>query len=429
MRITLKTKILASIGVVWLLSFPVIGKSGNWPQFRGWNAAGISEEKGLPVRWSDSENVRWRRELPGPGHSSPTIWGDRIFLTAYQPEEGLARLTSFLTGRPAGRLWVLALNAETGSILWQHEVPVEEVEKGHDTNSPASPSSVTDGEHVYFYVGSYGLLCYDLEGNKIWELPLGPYANKWGTASSPILYGDTVIQNVDNDEESYLLAVDKRTGRQRWRASRAGFLRGYATPMLWEINGRTELVVSGSFKVKSYDPDTGREIWTCRGLTRWVNPTPVAGHGLLFVTSSGPGGSVFLAIRPGGRGDITDTHVEWRYERGAPYVPSPIVVGDYLYAVRNGGVATCLEAKTGKVAWQERLPAGGDYYASIVSADGKLYTMSEEGIACVLEAGPTYKVLSTNDIGERCMATPAISNGQIYIRSDSALYSIGQPHN
>lgn len=289
MRITLKTKILSSIGVVWLLSFPVIGKSENWPQFRGWNATGISEEKGLPVRWSNSENVRWRRELPGPGHSSPTIWGDRIFLTAYQPEEGLARLTSFLTGRPAGQLWVLALSAETGNILWQHEVPVEEVETGHKTNSPASPSPVTDGENVYFYFGSYGLLCYDLEGNKIWELPLGPYANEWGTASSPILYGDTVIQNVDNDEESYLLAVDKRTGKQRWRASRAGFLRGYATPMLWEINGRTELVVSGSFQVKSYDPDTGREIWNCRGLTRWVNPTPVAGHGLLFVTSNGSG--------------------------------------------------------------------------------------------------------------------------------------------
>ena len=423
----MKGNILLSVLLGSFLLLPQL-QAENWPQFRGPNATGISGEKDIPVKWSRTENVRWRTELPGPGHSSPAVWGDKIFLTAFEAGDGAFSLRRLFRGT-TGKLWAMALSARDGSILWKKAVPTEDIEGTHDTNSPASPTPVTDGERVYFYFGSYGLICYDLEGNKKWELPLGPYDNAWGSASSPILYGDTLIQNLDNDEDSYLLALDKKTGKRKWRTSRSGFRRGYTTPMLWKANGRTELVVSGSYKVTSYNPETGQEHWTCRGLTRWVSPTPVAAHGLLFVTSNGPGGSVFLAIRPGGKCDITDSHVAWKYDRGAPYIPSPLVVGDYLYAVRNGGVATCLNAKTGEVAWQQRLPAGGKYYSSPIYADGKIYMTSEEGKISVLEAGPEYKLLGVNDMEERSMATPVVSNGQIFLRSDHALYSIGAPRN
>ena len=227
----------------------------NWPQFRGHNANGISGEKDIPVKWSRTENVRWRTQLPGPGHSSPAVWGDKIFLAAFEEDDSFSLRRLF--GGTTGKLWALALSTTDGSILWKKEVPIDDIEGTHDTNSPASPTPITDGERVYFYFGSYGLLCYDLEGNKQWELPLGPYDNNWGSASSPILYGDTLIQNLDNDEDSYLLALDKKTGKRKWRTSRSGFLRGFTTPMLWKANGRTELVVSGSYKVTSYDPETG----------------------------------------------------------------------------------------------------------------------------------------------------------------------------
>ena len=418
-------KIFVTVATVLLLAFVEPGKAENWPQFRGWNGAGISEEKSLPIRWSDENHIYWKTDLPGPGHSSPCIWGDKIFLTAFRPEGGPPQISDEWVPEPKGELHALALSTRTGKILWQRKIPVK-IEQVHVFNSPASPTPVTDGERVYFYFGSYGLLCYDLEGNKIWELPLGPSGNDHGGSSSPILYKDSLIMNSDNDEDPFLLAVHKKTGTLKWRTSRSGFERSFATPMLWKVNGKTELVVSGSYQVKGYDPDTGEEIWTCRGMTRWAVPIPVAAHGLLFATS-GLGGNVFLAIRPGGRGDITNTHLAWRYNRGAPYVPSPVVVGEYLYAVRNGGVMICLRATTGQIAWQKRLPAGGDYYASILAADGKLYTLSEEGKACVLEAGPNFNLLSVNDMNERCMATPAISNGQIFIRSDQTLFCIGKP--
>ena len=421
----MRSKILLPVVTVLVLGFHGLADAENWPQFRGWNGAGISEEKGLPIRWSDQDNVYWKTALPGPGHSSPCIWGDKIFLTAFRPEGGPPKISDEWVPEPQGQLIALALSTRTGQILWQREIPVK-IEQVHVFNSPASPTPVTDGERVYFYFGSYGLLCYDLEGNKIWDLPLGPSGNDHGGSSSPILYKDSLIMNSDNDADPFLLAIHKKTGKPKWQTSRSGFERSFATPMLWQVNGKTEVVVSGSYRVKGYDPDTGEEIWTCRGMPRWVVPIPVTAHGMLFATS-GLGGNVFLAIRPGGRGEINDTHLAWRYERGAPGVPSPVVVGNHLYAVQKGGIITCLQAKTGQVAWQKRLPAGGDYYASILAADGKLYTLSEEGKVCVLEAGEKFHLLSVNDMGERCMATPAISQGQIFIRSDKTLYCIGKP--
>lgn len=391
----------------------------NWPQFRGPQSQGISTETGLPVTWDASRNVRWKTPLPGPGHSSPIIWGNRIFLTAFKPAT-FGRFTG------SGRLAVLCLDRTTGKIVWEREVAARTIEDTHPTNSPASPTPVTDGTLVYVYFGSRGLIAYDFNGTLVWEKPLGPFPNEWGSASSPVLYGNMLLLNLDTDADDFLLAVDKASGKTIWQTSRAGATRSWATPMIWNAGGQDEIVVSGSYRVKAYSPKDGKELWTVDGLTTWVTPTPVTAHGLLFVTANGPGGNITMAIRPGGRGNITNTHVAWRYERAAPYISSPVVVGDYLYTVRNGGVMTCLNARTGALAWQQRLPAGGDYYSSLLAADGKIYALSEDGIATVLAAKPAYEPLAANRLGERCMASIAVSEGLLFIRSDESLFAIAR---
>lgn len=398
----------------------------NWPQFRG-SHQGLTSETNLPLSWSATENVRWKTPLPGPGHSSPIVWGDRIFLTAYKPAESPGKLAGLFRYLPKGELLVLCLDKRNGSVLWERDVPADSIERVHGTNAPASPTPVTDGTLVYVHFGSKGLMAFDFEGNRAWEKPLGPFPNKWGSASSPVLYGNLLLLLSDSDGGDFLLAVDKTTGETVWKTSRSDVTRSWSVPVVWSAGGQDEIVVSGSGNVKAYHPKSGRELWKVRGLTKWVTPAPVAAHGLLYVTSNGPGGNVFMAIRPGGRGDITDTHVVWRYERSAPYISSPVVVGDYLYAVKNGGIMTCLNAKTGEVVWQERLPARGSYYASLVAGDGRIYALSEDGDATVVAAKPDFEVLSSNSLGERTMATPAVSDGQMFIRSDETLFAIGTP--
>ena len=428
MKLLLATTRWKALGLVlsllifaWLLN-TVTAFGDNWPQFRGPHSLGISTETGLPVKWSSTTNVKWKTLLPGPGHSSPIIWENRIFLTAFKADSSLR---SYFGSSNKGQLLVLCLDKPTGKILWERPVPSDRIEQLHSTNSPASPTPVTDGKYVYFYFGSRGLIAFDFEGRKIWENLLGPFPNEWGSASSPIIYNNMVLLNCDTDAEDFLLAVDKNTGKTLWKTNRSGTNRAWPTPMIWNNNGQDQIIISGSGRVRAYDPKDGREVWTVTGLTTWVSPTPIAAHGLLFVASDGPGGNIIMAIRPGGQGDITRTHVAWRYEKSAPYVSSPVVVGDYLYAVKNGGVMTCLNAKTGALAWQERLPSRSDYYASLVAADGKVYAMSEDGEVTVLAAKPTFEVLSSNSMGERCMASPAISGGQLFIRSDKNLFCIG----
>lgn len=413
--------------VIVLMALAAAAWAENWPQFRGPGSGGFSPEKGLPLHWTSTKNVRWKTRLPGPGHSSPIIWGDRIFLTAFEPEGSSGLLGAVFSTSRKGTLKLLCLDGTTGSILWQRSVPARNIEPLHDTNAPASPTPVTDGRYVYAYFGSYGVVCYDFTGKKIWEHPLGPFPNEWGSASSPILHQDKLLLNCDTDGEDFLLSLDKNSGRQVWKTSRDGATRAWPTPYLWDTGNGVEVVVSGSRRISSYDPSDGRMIWTVDGLTQWVTPTPVSAFGLLYVASNGPGGDVILAIRPGGKGNITGTHIAWRYERGAPYSSSPVVLGELLYAVKNGGILTCLRARTGELVYQSRLPAGGSYFASLVASEGKIYTLSERGETCVIEEGAEMKILATNSLGERCMASPAVSRGQIFIRSDEHLFCIGAP--
>jgi outer membrane protein assembly factor BamB len=418
-RRILFTAVATSVAIVATL------RADNWPQFRGPSAQGISTETGLPLRWDATTNVRWKTALPGPGHSSPVVWGDRIFLTAYRAAGGLRSYFS-----NAGELVVLALDTRGGKILWERNVGAAQIEGTHSTNAPASPTLVTDGKLVYAYFGSRGLVTYDFEGRQVWIKPFGPFPNEWGSASSPILYNNLLILNVDTDGEDFLLAVDKTNGRTVWRTPRPETTRAWPTAFIWTAaaqgipNARDQIVVSGSLRVRAYDPYNGREIWTVDGLTMWVAPTPVAAHGLLFVTSNGPGGNIFLAIRPGGRGDVTATHVAWKYDRAAPYIASAVVVGDYIYAVKNGGVVTCLNARTGEPMWQERLRARGDYFSSPLTGDGKIYATSDDGETSIIAARPTFELLATNSVGERVMASPAVADGILYLRSDQHLFAI-----
>ncbi len=234
----------------------------NWPRFHGPGGQGRSSETGLPVKWSATSNVRWKTPLPGPGHSSPIVWGDRIFLTAFRKDSSTL---GFLGS--GGQLVVLSIDAGSGKVIWERQVQARKIEETHSTNAPASPTPVTDGERVYAYLGSFGLVCFDFAGKKIWEHPLGPFPNEWGSASSPILYNDILLLNVDTDGEDFLLAVNKLTGKTVWKTSRTDVTRAWPTPAIWSVDGRDEIVISGSGQVKSYDPQNGRGIWTVDGLT------------------------------------------------------------------------------------------------------------------------------------------------------------------
>lgn len=389
--------------------------AGNWPQYRGPGGLGLSAESGLPTKWGAGGGVRWKTRLPGPGHSSPIVWGDRLFLTAYAAAAGEA-------GR--GRLLVLSVERLTGKILWEREVRVGRVERVGGANAPATPTPVTDGRRVYVYFGSYGLVCFDFEGRKVWERQVAPCGGEFGSASSPVLHRRLLVLSCTSDAEGFLLAADKETGRTVWRTPHAQPALTFATPFVWNTGAGEQIVLAVSGHVKGFDPKTGRELWRVAGAPKGVAPTPAASGGLLYAASNAQPNFV-VAIRPGGRGDVTGTHVAWRHDKGGVSVPSPLAVGGYLFALRDGGVMTCLDAKSGAVLWQERLPARGNYFASPVAGDGKVYAVNEEGEVSVVAAKPVYELIATNSMGERTLASPAISGGNIFIRTDENLYCVG----
>jgi outer membrane protein assembly factor BamB len=463
------------------LCFTIVAAApaADWPQFRGPNATGIApDDRPLPAEIGPGRNVVWTTELP-PGHSSPVVVGDRVYLTGVRDKKQLV---------------TIALDRATGKILWQKEAPATALEKVHQIGSHAQSSPATDGEHVVSLFGSFGLLCYDRDGKKLWDRPMGPFKNDFGAGSSPIIVGDWVILCQDHDQGSFLEALDKRTGKTVWRTDRSEFLRGYCTPVLWESGGKKQIVVAGTLRVVGYDFDTGKEVWTVRGIARTICATPALGtDGKLYITGYAAGGdegarieispfdeiikgldknangkleaeelpkgpvlerftqfdtdkdgsiskaeyerfrtlfqkgqNVILAVRPGGTGDVSQSHVAWRNTKQVPFCASPLVVGNVVFAVKDGGFLMTLDAKDGKLIKRDRLGGGaGNYYASPVTGDGKVYFLSERGKLTVVSAAGEWEELASADFKEDGYATPAIVGGCIYLRTAGHLYCFG----
>ena len=385
--------------------------AGYWPRWRGPSGQGIVSGAGYPDRWSATDNVVWRTPIAGRGNSSPIVWGDRIFLTA---------------GRSGGReLYVLAYSRADGSLLWETDVAPGDAERVHQKNGPASATPTTDGERVYVSMGSRGLVALDLDGNILWHTEVGRIDNYHGPAGSPLLHGDRLFIYQDQQPAGFVAAYDTATGDEVWRTAREATV-GWGTPVLIRAGGREELVVSSSRTVNSYDPATGAELWRCEGNNFEVIPTPVVEAGLVFCTSGRAGPT--LAIRPGGSGNVTDSHLAWTTARGSPFVPSPLAIDGRLYTINDmASIVTAFRAATGEVLWQGRLGRAvrEGFSASPIYVDGKVFFTNDDGTTFVLRAGDEFDLLHTNDIGARTLASPALVDGYWYMRTEDALLAVG----
>lgn len=399
--------------VVVLVSLPglshVSTADSNWAAWRGPHGNGHSLESGLPVEWS-SNSVVWKTTLKGEGQSSPTIWGNRIFLT---------------TALDGGRQRVVfCVDRKTGKQLWEQTAWTGEPERIHKMNSWASATCTTDGEHVYAFFGKGGgLFCYTVNGKPVWKQDLGKFAGPWGTASCPILVGDLVIQNGDADENAFIAGFNKTTGEEVWRTKRDDF-RGWSSPILIQVNGRDELVTNGHTGSSAYDPQTGKELWHCSAQRGRGTPTVAVANGLVHVVEGR--GSAY-AVRPGGSGEVSNTHVAWKLSRkGGRDLPSPIVIDQYLMVVSMGGVLECYDSPTGKSLWKTRL--NGSFSASPISYNGLALFLSEDGETIVIKPGKKAKILYRNKLDKtdeeifRGSITP--SKGQVFIRSNKVLYCV-----
>ena len=436
------------LGALLLLLSPLARSgeaSGNWPQFRGPGALGVADNPGLPDRWGTNENVAWKVDVAGRGWSSPIVWGDRVFLTTVASDEEveLPKKGLYFGGErkeipKATAHWlVLCLDLGSGRELWRREVhagrPTSQL---HVKNTYASETPVTDGERVYAYFGNIGLFCLDLEGKPLWSTnwPAVRTRNGWGSAASPVLHQDRLFIVNDNDAQSFAVALDARTGRQRWRVERDE-KSNWATPYVWQNEQRTELIMPGTRRVRSYDLD-GRLLWECGGMSSIVIPTPFSKFGLLYVCSGYVGDNTrpVFAIKPGATGDIslkpgetTNEFIAWHGAKAAPYNPSPLVYGDYFYVLFDFGFLSCHEAKTGRALYEKqriRPEMATSFTASPWGSNGKLFALSEDGDTFVFQAGPAYKLLGKNSLDEMCMATPAIAGDRLLIRTLTKLYCL-----
>jgi outer membrane protein assembly factor BamB len=451
-------------------------RTGEWARFRGPNGSGVSTAANVPVEFGPTKNLQWRLPLPS-GHSSPILLGDRIYLTAHR----------------ADALFTIAIDRRSGKILWERQAPTVRTNVVDKRNNPASPSPAVEADGIYVFFPDYGMLAYDANGKERWKMPLGPFNNIYGMGASPVIVGDLVVLACDQSTGSYLLAVDKRTGQQKWKTMRPEAKSGHSTPILWRAaDGKDEILLPGSFLLTGYDPQTGAKKWWVRGLSFEMKSTPVISDGVLFINGYGapdndPGRTVnvppadevwktadangdglmqksefpkysaafwfgvadldanstlskeeweyyraaiasengLLAIRLGGKGDMTDTAVVWKYQRAVPQLPSPLLYRNVLYMVNDGGIVTTINPKDGTVIKQGRLGPAEHYYASPVAADGHVYFVSEEGKVAVLPPSGDLTPLVVNVLGENCYATPAFADGRLYIRTTDALYSFG----
>ncbi len=430
----------------------------------------------LPSEFDTPGSLRWRVPMD-PGHSTPIVGGGRIYLTAYQAA--------------SRELAVLAVDAKTGQTLWRNGITVPQVEHTHQIGSPATATPVCDGQRVYVFFGSYGLLAFDPEGKKVWEVKMGPFQDEYGAGSSPILLDGKVILNQDHDVDSFLMAVDAANGKLLWKTARPDAVRSYSTPVVWSQNGRRQLLVAGALELAGYDPADGKKIWWANGLARIVIPTPVPLGDTVYMASWAPGGDsakrialdswpkalskwdtnhdgklsraeiqdaevldrfyrmdlnqdgvldqrewerhaeVFrraenslLAIKPSGTGPLAQSAVIWKHQRGVPYVATPVIDGGILYMVKEGGIVTKLDVATGNLLQEERVPGFGNYFASPVAGDGKVYFASEAGTVSVVASQPEWKVISSHAFHEKIYATPAFGPGCLYVRTEQALYCL-----
>jgi outer membrane protein assembly factor BamB len=462
-----------------LLAAPAAARAEDWPQFRGPNASGVSTSKGLPVEFSYKDKVRWEATL-GDGIASPVVAAGKVFSTAMTGEKKFA---------------VFCHDAASGKQLWKREYDTGPLPRITPPNSHASATPAADGRRVYVYFSTIGLLALDAaDGKEAWrfKLPRPAYLMDWGAGNSPIVHKGSVIFCMDDDLSPYLVAVDAATGKERWKTPRPDMLAGYAVPVICEAGGRSDIVVAGTGKLKGYDPDTGKEVWTCNTLLRTVMTSPVVKDGVIYVSvqsygDSGRtlkaallewldtnqdgklskdevpkefwekfdqsdknkdgfltgdeidaafqhpsnmvgGGTTIQAVRGGGKGDVTKTHVLWNLHNKSPSnLSSPVVTGGRLFVVKAGGLSSCFDARDGKTLWElERIRNFGDYFASPIAADGKIYAAGRNGFIVVLEDGPKLKVLAKNDMGGDVLATPAVADGRLFIRTREKLYCIAE---
>ncbi len=387
-------------------------RAENWPGWRGPRGDGSSLETHVPIHWGAASNVLWKTTIPGLGHASPVVWEDRVFTVTAIPETESRAL--------------LCLDRKSGALLWQRTVLTAPLEHKHSLNSYASSTPVTDGKRVYVaFLDLHQMLvaAYDFEGALQWLVRPGPFSSTHGFCSSPILFEDKVIVNGDHDGESYLVALDRRSGQTLWKTPRQNHTRSYCVPIIRELAGRTQMVLTGDKSVTSYDPRDGRLHWIIDGPTEQFVASPVYSEktALLYITGGFPDHHI-LAIKPDGSGNVSKTHVVWRTTKGAAYVPSPIIAGDYFLIASDQGFGLCFDASQGTILWQERF---GEHHASLVSANGLVYFLSDQGVTRVVRPGPAFELVASNDLGEPCFASPAISQGNLFIRGNNHLFCVG----
>ena len=424
----------------------------NWPQWRGPAGQGVSTETGLPTTWSMSENLAWRASLAGLGTSSPIVWDDRVIVTSQvggsvlagggahpqlaRDDRDLAERENPLGGRRIGRdrtaadVWLVveAFSRSDGQPLWEYRAKaVDPRPEVHEKHNLATPTPVTDGERVYAWFGNGQIVALDMNGRLLWSRHLGteiaPFRTQWGHGSSPVLFENTLILLCDHLSDAYLLALDVRDGKDRWKVDRGEGRTSHSTPLVVPGAKGPELLVNSSERIDVYDPRTGALLWFTGAPRQTPIPSAVFHDGRIYL-SRGYRNSDYMAIRPGGRGDVTSSHVEWRAPSGGSYVPSILYYDGLLYMTNDVGVMTCADARTGEPVWRQRL--GAVFFASPVAADGKIYVIAETGETFVLRAGRKAEVLASNDLDGRFIASPAVAHGRLFLRSDEGLFAVGK---
>jgi outer membrane protein assembly factor BamB len=424
---------------------------GNWPSFRGDHAAGVADGANLPERWDAEKgtNIKWKAHIPGLAHSSPVVWGDRIFVTTAISSRGNATFKRGLYGdgdasddRSSHQWKLFSLDKKTGKTLWEQTAfEGEPREKRHIKSTYANATPATDGRYVVAFFGSQGLYAYDLKGRLIWTKDLGRInagaydlpEYEWGTASSPIIYKDLVIVQCDQQQGAFLLAVDIKTGNTVWKTPREE-LPSWGTPTIYPGKKRVELITNAANFIRGYDPETGKELWRLGGSSKITAPTPVFSEDLIVVASGRRPEAPIFVIRAGATGDITlageqksSAHVAWTKQRSGSYMPTPLIYQGYLYVLQNQGILACYDLPTGEQKYLERIPhQGSGFSASPVASDGKIYLSSEDGDIFVVKAGPKFELAATNRIGQPLMATPAISEGVMFVRAQNDLFAISR---